>query len=46
MFEKDTSVTLLGTLRARMVFTNLSGTFSSVPALKSTRTLKFESIEV
>lgn len=44
MFEKDTSVTLLGTLRARMVFTNLSGTFSSVPALKSTP--KFESIEV
>ena len=44
MFEKDTSVTLLGTLRARMVFTNLSGTFSSVPALKSTP--KFVSIEV
>jgi hypothetical protein len=44
MFEKDTSVTLLGTLRARMVFTNLSGTFSSVPALKSIP--KFESIEV
>ena len=44
MFEKDVSVALIGTLRARMVFTNLSGTFSSVSALKSTP--KFESIEV